>query len=456
MFADISDLIAHNLPLLHYGVAVVDMDGDGRDEFFVAGFGGPNRVLKWIDGILVDVADETLMDVGRQAIGVAAADLDGDGREEIYVLNTDTFSGPKAYADRIFDFRGGRWVDLFSLPENAPILNRTAGRSAAAIDRRGTGRYGFVVANYGAPLRLYEMSSRDRLLNLAPALGMDTVTGGRSLLPVPLTGRSTDLITGNEHDRNMAFINRGDGSFEETGRVLGISDPTGHARGMAVVDTGNGSLGIVVGNWQGRNRLFMMGDRRRFVDVAPTDMARPCRVRTVIAADFDNDGYQEIFFNTIGQPNRLFGQRDGAWIELDLGGAAEADGLGTGAAVADIDGDGRLELLISHGETGPQPLSLYKPIVVANAWVRVAPRSRLGAPARGARVALHSDGRTQLRTIDGGSGYLCQMEPVAHFGLGQCDEIDWIEVTWPCGSKFRVDHPSAMQTLDVAFPVHAL
>jgi len=42
--------------------------------------------------------------------------------------------------------------------------------------------------------------------------------------------------------------------------------------------------------------------------VAPPAMARPSAIRTVIAADFDNDGYEELFFNNIGDANRLFRQ----------------------------------------------------------------------------------------------------------------------------------------------------
>ncbi len=52
-------------------------------------------------------------------------------------------------------------------------------------------------------------------------------------------------------------------------------------------------------------------------------------------------------------------------------------------------------------------------------WLRVVPRTRFGSFARGAKVVMftkHSGAHTRI--IDGGSGYLCQMEPVAHFGLG--------------------------------------
>lgn len=55
-----------------------------------------------------------------------------------------------------------------------------------------------------------------------------------------------------------------------------------------------------------------------------------------------------------------------------------------------------------------------------NNWLRVIPRTRFGAFARGAKVVLFTRrSGAHLRIIDGGSGYLCEMEPVAHFGLGE-------------------------------------
>ena len=86
----------------------------------------------------------------------------------------------------------------------------------------------------------------------------------------------------------------------------------------------------------------------------------PSQIRTVISADFDNDGYDEIFLNNIGQPNKLFKVLDdGSLIEIELIAAKEAEGLGTGAAVADLNNDGILEILVAHGESAPQPLSHF-------------------------------------------------------------------------------------------------
>ena len=83
-------------------------------------------------------------------------------------------------------------------------------------------------------------------------------------------------------------------------------------------------------------------------------------------------------------------------------------------------------------------------------------KHKTGAPARGSSVRLFlDDGSSQMRVIDAGSGYLCQMEPVAHFGLGSKTPNSMeIEVRWPDGiaqtydvsnqinQQFTVQYPS--------------
>jgi hypothetical protein len=178
-------------------------------------------------------------------------------------------------------------------------------------------------------------------------------------------------------------------------------------------------------------------------------MAQPSAVRTVVVADFDNDGYEEIFFNNIctcphdmpsmcDEPNRLFTTTDGTtWTSVPVGSATERYGRGTGAAAYDADGDGVLELLISHGENHAEPLSMHRVAAEAaakNHYLRILPQTRAGAPARGALVTLReASGRSQVRVIDPGSGYLCQQEPVAHFGLGAATAVESVTITWPGG-----------------------
>ena len=152
------------------------------------------------------------------------------------------------------------------------------------------------------------------------------------------------------------------------------------------------------------------------------------------------------------EPNRLFKTTDGVhWRSIAVGSAEEQFGRGTGAAAYDADGDGVLELLISHGENRAEPLSLHRVANLADAranhHLRVLPLTRSGAPARGAIVTLRdSAGRTQVRVIDPGSGYLCQQEPVAHFGLGGAT-VARVTVDWPSGERQVVEAPRVDQQL---------
>jgi hypothetical protein len=354
----------------------------------------------------------------------------------------------------LFDGVDGEWIDLFSLPMHQAVLNLTAGRSVVCVDRFGDGRYGFFVANYGGPMCLYELDEDGRLHDAAPYARLNKITGGRSTLALPLITSRMDIFCGNENGPNFLFRNNGDGTFVDVAEEMQIHDPLENARGIAVLDANqDGLFDIICGNWEGNHRLFVQQAGSPFQDIAPADLRTPSRVRTVLAADFDNDGYEEIFFNNIGEPNRLFAQKDGVWRAIDIGDALEADGLGTGAAVGDFDGDGRLELMVAHGESGLQPLTYHHVVRNDNHWLRVVPYTIYGAPARGAVVTIEVEGQTQIRAIDAGSGYLCQMEPVAHFGLGQATQVDRLTVRWLDGTAVTIDSPDIDQVIPVEYPV---
>ncbi|XP_040600236.1 cartilage acidic protein 1 isoform X3 [Mesocricetus auratus] len=412
---------------LNYGVAVTDVDHDGDFEIVVAGYNGPNLVLKYnrAQKQLVNIAvDErsspyyALRDRQGNAIGVTACDIDGDGREEIYFLNTNNaFSGVATYTDKLFKFRNNRWEDVLSDDVNVArgVASLFAGRSVACVDRTGSGRYSIYIANYA-----YGDVGPDALIEMDP--------------------EASDLSRGILALRDVA-------AEAGVSKYTGVDDPHQHGRGVALADFNrDGKVDIVYGNWNGPHRLYLQMSAHgkvRFRDIASPKFSTPSPVRTVIVADFDNDQELEVFFNNIAYrssaANRLFRvirreHGDPLIEELNPGDALEPEGRGTGGVVTDFDGDGMLDLILSHGESMAQPLSVFRGNQgFSNNWLRVVPRTRFGAFARGAKVVLYTKkSGAHLRIIDGGSGYLCEMEPVAHFGLGR-DEASSVEVTWPDG-----------------------
>lgn len=477
---------------LNYGVAVSDVDNDGSLEWIVAGFSGPNFVLKFDRATkrLINLAQDhrysAIADQGGQAIGVCACDIDGDGREEIYFLNTNNaYAGRADYGDSLFKWRNGKYVNLYTDPVNSRMEAKSfAGRSVACIDRLGTGKYSIVIATYSrggvGNFALVEMDENHPsndvstgnivLKNVASVAKIDKATGGRGLVVGPILGNNgrSDIFFGNEGNPwmgnpgdNFLFKNLGNGSFEDIAEQAEIQDKYNNARGISLADFNrDGLLDIAYGNWEGEHRLFMqykaVGEARKFRNIANRQYAVPTKIRTVIAADFDNNGDTDIFMNNIcshrdpndREPNKLFtvipnqfnNSSDPEIKKMNIGQAKEPRGFGTGAAITDMDGDGILDLLISHGESQTQPLKVYRVNrdVSRNQagkynWVRVFPRTKYGAPARGALVKLTTrTGRVYSSVIDGGSGYLCQMEPVAHFGLGE-DKPMKLDVQYPDG-----------------------
>ena len=432
-FKNITNLIENNTDRLSYGVSVADINNDSKFEFIVAGFRYPNLALGFRDGVLKNLINNSIFsDEKRSTIGVASCDIDQDGIEETYFLNTDTYSGEKKYSDRLLNFNK-EITDLFELPKNQKNLNLTAGRSVVCVDRKGDGKYGFYVANYGGPTRFYELNN-DLIRDIAPDLKIDKITGGRAVVAGHILGNKMDIFAANERGPNFLYFNDKD-QFYNVSTEYNTDDVLQNGRGTTLSDfLYRGSLDIINGNWEGFHRIFV-NNETTFNDMASKEFRIPSRIRTIISADFDNDGYDEIFMNNIGEPNKLFKiLENGKITQIKISNALEKNGLGTGAAVADIDNDGILELLISHGESGPQPLSLFKSNIKNKKFLRIAPKTTYGAPARGATVILVTNKRKHAKTIDAGSGYLCQMEPVAHYGFRKNEIIKNVIIKWTDGS----------------------
>ena len=449
-FEDLSKIIENNEKRLSYGISVTDFNMDGNYEFLVTGFGYPNLALSFQDGKLKNLNQQKIFsDTLKRTIGVAACDIDKDGFEEIYFLNTDTYSGDKKYSDRLLDIKVNNYFDLFELEKNKENLNLTAGRSVVCVDRKGDGEYGIYVANYGGPTRFYEIED-ELIKDKAQSLNLDNITGGRAVVSGHILSDRADIFAANERGANYLYKNN-NGNFEDVAFDYRVDDAIQNGRGTALSDIYyRGRLDILSGNWLGYHRAWVL-EKNEFKDIGNKDFDKPSRIRTIISADFDNDGFDEVFMNNIAEPNKLFRiNDDGKFEQINFEVGLEANGYGTGAAVADIDNDGVLELLVARGESKEQSLTLYKAKVnKENKYLRIKPLNKYDAPARGATVTLITNKRKHSKTIDAGSGYLCQMEPVAHYGIRKNEKNFKVEIKWTNGTKKIFNVSELNQTITI-------
>lgn len=462
MFIDRTDLIVLNHASLDHGICVTDLDGDGQFELVIGCMNGPNRVLKWSAGCLNEVTPHEIADPHGSTQAIAAADIDGDGVEEVYFANSFHEMRWKRDRDRLLKRTAeGRWIDLQLPLVTSSIWRPSSERTVTAMDRRGIGRYGFFVANSGQSPHWFELGVDGQLIDLVTSLELDRLHDVHGSLAAPLFGPHSDLLCTNAMGSNVLFRNRHDGTLEACSQSLGLCDDQEASHCVAGFEA-NGDWALLWANLDGPHRLMRRQPGDRWKDHATPALAFPSAVMSIIVADFDNDGYDELFLHNHGEPNRLFrfspddssrSEDESAVTMIEIGSAEEPNGSGTGAAVADVDGDGVLELLLAHGNSKAQPLSLYRvPQASVNNWLRVLPQTRFGAPARGAVVTICRDERLCRKLIDGGGGSRCQMEPVAHFGLGRGSRVDTVMVQWPDGATLSFDDPDVNCTYIVPYP----
>jgi hypothetical protein len=182
-----------------------------------------------------------------------------------------------------------------------------------------------------------------------------------------------------------------------------------------------------------------------------------------VVADFDNDGWKDIFtanshvndrigdFETIDfeQPNSLFindrrGRFQDATAASGLAGAAAAH---RGCAVADLDADGRLDIVVAV--IGGQA-ELWKNDSAPGArWLIVRlTGARSNRDGIGARVTVGD----QVRTMTTAIGYASSSHAGLHFGLGSATTVPRVEVRWPSGATQIVENVKTNQVIEIREP----
>jgi hypothetical protein len=489
------------------GVAFIDYDNDGwPDIFLVNGMDWPGHAQKHStpklyhnnhDGTFTDVTHKAGLDIEMFGMGVAVGDYDNDGYDDLFVT---------AYGQsHLFHNNGnGTFTDV---TQKAGLSGpKEFSTSAAWVDYDKDSRLDLVVGNYvqwtpetdlyctldgksksyctpesykGTSVRLWHNRGNGTFEDATQKAGLGEPTSktlGVAVLDYDNDGWS-DLLFSNDTQPNKLYRNNGNGTFTEKAVVAGVAfSEDGVARAGMGVDASDydhsGYPSLLITNFSNQMlSLYHNEGKGLFVDEAPRSEIGRASLLTLgfgcFFFDYDLDGWTDVLVANghidadiqrvqanvkYAMPPHVF-RNDGKGkfqeVTKSLGQAFDSPRVGRGAAYADINNDGRLDLLLS---TNGGPVYLFRNEAQGPAAFNGSLRIKLiGTKSNrdgiGATVRLTASGETQTQMLRSGSSYLSASELVLTFGLAQRDKADAIEIRWPSGQVDRLSNVTAGQTV---------
>jgi hypothetical protein len=229
---------------------------------------------------------------------------------------------------------------------------------------------------------------------------------GASAADYDHSGHLSIFRTNFSDERETLYRNRGEGQFEDATAAAGMAHNTRFVGwGCAFLDYDNdGWKDLILVN----GHAFPEVDRRKF--------HVRYRERAIFYRNLKNGTFEDI------------SERSGEGVL--------ARHSARGLAVADIDNDGRIEILVNHQNEAPA--LLRQNASVEGAWTSMLlVGTKSNRSAIGARILVTAGGVTQMDEVRSGGSYLSQSDFRLHFGLGTARRIDSVEVRWPDGRTLR-------------------
>ena len=423
------------------GCCVGDYDNNGFDDLFVSYFGRNRLYHNNGNGAFTEVAEKAGVATSgkRWNSGCAFVDYDRDGKLDLFVAN---------YID----------MDLATapVPESGPCLYK--GVMVAC------GPPGLI----GGKNILFHNNGDGTFTDVSESAGIFSANGtyGLGVLTADFDNDGwPDIYVANDSTASALYQNKHNGKFTdialESGCALSADGKPQAGMGVSAADYDmDGNLDIVKTNFAGDTpSLYHNLGASVFED---TTFQAGLGKHTQYLGwgcgffDFDNDGWPDILIcnghvypeveqltTETGYPQRKLlyrNLRNGRFedVSLNAGSGISAPTASRGCAFGDFDNDGDLDFVVNCVNAPPQLIRCDS--TNKNNWIKIrtigAKSNRSGIGARITCVTKSAGQEKPHRQIDevrSGGGYYSQNDLRVHFGLGEAQKVNLLEIRWPSG-----------------------
>jgi hypothetical protein len=429
------------------GVAIGDYDNDGFEDIFVAGVYRNTLYHNNGDGTFTDVTAKAGLDKSDPefgplwAVGAVWVDVNNDGLLDLLVVNYLKWDGKHEPVCGTTDHRDYCHPKMYEPTPNQIFINN------------GNGTFRDASAEWG--LRAY------------PGKGMGAATAD-----FDLDGKM-DVFVANDKLVNWLFRNGGR-KFDEVGFRANVSlrEDGVFISGMGVdfrdLDNDGYPDICLVALENETFPIYRNTGEGTFVEV--TQSSGMTRLSSAMAgysptiADFDNDGWKDIFVTrghvqsllaaprmTVEQPNTVFRNLGGmkfAALTEEAGLTSQPPARHRGSAIGDLNGDGKLDVAVSAISAPAEIWMNNSP--GDNHWLEIKLEgTRSNRDGIGARIKVVTGGKTQYNHMTTAAGYASSSAGPVHFGLGKQPVADSVEIRWPSGTVQRLKDVAADRVLRV-------
>ena len=460
---------------LSRGVAWGDYDNDGDPDLVSANSINQLQMLYRNDGAdgFFQIQQDPIVQSGGDTEGVYWADYDNDGDLDLLVTN---------------QFEGQTHLFRNDGPARAEAEG-SAGFSKVTAGDLGDGRLGsangacwgdfdndghldvFVVHRDGLDNELFRNLGDATFRRETEGPVVNNGGDGRTCAVGDVDGDGDlDLFVGNFLDgktkaTNLFYLNRGDGTFDPVADSPLVTERQATYGASFADPDGDGDLDLFLSNIarSDHNALYINDGHGVFTAVSDgplvTAASRPSKGHTW--GDYDNDGDLDLFIANgteadVDLRNFLYlNDGKGGFTGVTTGELVSDVTISAGAAWADFDLDGDLDLFVANWGGGDEDNGLYRNQVRGRSWMvvrlvgRKSNRMGLGAQLK-VRARIDGEDRWLSRWMLPATGYASQNEPIVHFGLGDAMRVESLEVRWPSGVIDRYSSPPVNRIVEVS------